>query len=414
MSSQLKRVLPEPGVARLLATGTLVDTVGKGLFMTVSAIYFTRSVGLSVREVGLGLAAAAAAGFVVSAPLGHVADRRGPREVLIAMLLLQAGAMAALVVVDSFWAFVLVLCLGAAFSHGAGAARGAVIAGALPPEVRVRTQAYLRAVTNVGISVGTVFAGVALHLDTRGAYAAVILGNAISFVAVAGILLRLPHLPPKARPASGPRLVALHDRPFLVYAALHGVLAIHYGVFTVGMPLWVTLHTNAPRWMVALLFLLNCVFVVLFQVRVSRGTEQIGPAARAHVKAGLLVGAACVLLGISGGLSVWVAAAVLIVAAVVHVLGELFQAAGAWGLSFALAPDHAQGQYQGVFGMGFSLASMIGPIAVTAVAIEWGMPGWIVLGAMFVLVGALVPPVARWAERNRPHDVVPDELTAAR
>ncbi|MFD6261273.1 hypothetical protein ACFWFK_09080 [Micromonospora chalcea] len=41
-------------------------------------------------------------------------------------------------------------------------------------------------------------------------------------------------------------------------------------------------------------------------------------------------------------------------------------------------------------------------MVVTTLAIGWGVPGWLVLGAVFLLLGALVPPVVRWAARTRP------------
>ena len=56
-------------------------------------------------------------------------------------------------------------------------ARGAVIAGAIPADQRVRTRAYLRATTNVGISVGAVLAGFAIAADTRAGYSALILAD---------------------------------------------------------------------------------------------------------------------------------------------------------------------------------------------------------------------------------------------
>lgn len=386
----------------MLALGTFVNTVGNGMFMTVAALFFTRSVGLSVAQVGLGLTLAGLVNLVASAPLGHLADRAGPRELTVAFTVLSGLASAALVLVGSFGWFVAVVCLVGVADAGSQAARGAVIAGALGPEGRVRGRAYLRAVTNVGISLGTLPAGLALAADTRSAYVAVILGDALTYLAAAGIARRLPHLPPVPAPTTGPRLVALRDRPYLAVTALNGLLAVHYGLLEIAVPLWVAARTEAPRWVVAVLFVINTTAVVLFQVRASRGTEDLGAAAVAQRRSGVLIAAACVLYALSGGRSAWVAVAVLITAAAVHTAGELLQAAGSWGLGFGLAPAHAQGQYQGVFSMGFSLSQMLTPVLVTALAVQWGTPGWLLLAGVFVLAGAAMPPVARWAARNRP------------
>ncbi|MCW2766073.1 MAG: hypothetical protein JWO11_2032 [Nocardioides sp.] len=64
---------------RPMALATLVNTTGNGIFFTLSALYFTRIVGFSVVEVGTGLSIAASVAIFARVPIGHLADRRGPR-----------------------------------------------------------------------------------------------------------------------------------------------------------------------------------------------------------------------------------------------------------------------------------------------------------------------------------------------
>jgi dipeptide/tripeptide permease len=97
-----------------------------------------------------------------------------------------------------------------------------------------------------------------------------------------------------------------------------------------------------------------------------------------------------------------VAVALLVAAVTVHTIGEIWQAAGGFELSFALAPAHAVGQYQGLFGMGLGLGTTIGPALLIALCIEWGAPGWWVVGGLFAATGLAVPAATRWAERTRP------------
>jgi hypothetical protein len=47
--------------------------------MTGSAVFVTRSVGLSAAQVGLGLTIAGAVGLGAGVPAGRAADRRGAR-----------------------------------------------------------------------------------------------------------------------------------------------------------------------------------------------------------------------------------------------------------------------------------------------------------------------------------------------
>ncbi|MFK3980273.1 MFS transporter [Micromonospora sp. NPDC050397] len=398
----LTRFLPEPGAGRILAVSTLVQTVGRGIWLTASALFLTRSVGLSVAQVGLGLTVTALVSLVASAPMGYLADRYGPRGTQLLGLLASAGFTGALIAVRSFPQFLAVGVATALSDAAFRGARGAVIAGAVPPDQRVRTRAYLRATTNVGISIGTVLAGVGLAADTRAAYVTLIGINAATLAVAALILIPMAPIPPVAGPGHGPRLIALRDRPFLAFTVLDGLMSMHFGLLNIALPLWIAQHTDAPRWLISVLLLVNTTVIVLFQVRASRGTEALTGAARAARRAGLAIGAACLLYAASGAGPTPVAVTLLVAGALVHVIGELWHSAAGWGISFGLAPAHAQGQYQGAYGMGMQLGGMLAPVLVTTLAVGWGAPGWLVLAVLFVLLGAAQPAVVRWAARSRP------------
>ncbi|GAA3293173.1 hypothetical protein GCM10020218_069580 [Dactylosporangium vinaceum] len=111
--------------------------------------------------------------------------------------------------------------------------------------------------------------------------------------------------------------------------------------------------------------------------------------------------AACCLVSGTTGVPAWAAATLLITAVIVHTTGELWHAAAGFEVSFALAPEHATGQYLGVFGLGAGLAEAFGPALLIGLCIEWGRPGWYVTGAMFAVTGAAVPAAVRYAERHR-------------
>jgi MFS family permease len=141
--------------------------------------------------------------------------------------------------------------------------------------------------------------------------------------------------------------------------------------------------------------------VVLFQVRVSRRYADVPDGVRALTRSGLVIAAACVVFALAKGASPVLASAVLVVGALVHVAGELLQASGSWAVSFGLAPEGRQGQYQGLFSSGFAASSMLAPVVLTTLCIQWGRPGWLLLGVVFAVSGAAFVPVVRWAERHR-------------
>jgi len=70
-----------------------------------------------------------------------------------------------------------------------------------------------------------------------------------------------------------------------------------------------------------------------------------------------------------------VAEVVLVLGALAHVAGELLPAAGSWAQGFGLAPQSAQGQYQGLFSTGFAATTMLAPAVLTAGVVGWGAAG---------------------------------------
>src|SRR5438477_6801269 len=101
-------LVPQPGPLRPLAVSTLVNTFGNGLFYTASALFYTRSIGLSPGQVGLGLTIAGLLSLLVGIPAGHLADLRGAREVLAVLMLAEGAAVAALALVRSYPTFLVV------------------------------------------------------------------------------------------------------------------------------------------------------------------------------------------------------------------------------------------------------------------------------------------------------------------
>ncbi|MFJ8034800.1 MFS transporter [Streptomyces sp. NPDC096032] len=394
----MPRWMPDAGPQRILAVSNLVYTLGSGLHLTAGVLYFTEAVRLPAGEVGLGLGIAGLLALVLGVAVGHLADRRGARGIYAATLVVQALATAGFVLVDGFWPFVVVVCAAAAAKAAGTAARSPLIrhhAGDRPQQFR----AYLRAVTNVGISLGALLAGWVVQVGTLTAYRLMVAGNAFAFAAAAVILLRLPPLAPLPA-AGGPRRIALRERPYLLLTALDGVMAVQFKVLTVAVPLWIVGATTAPAWLVSATMLTGTVMVVAFQVRAGRSVDSPAAAARAYRRAGVAFLLACSLFSLSAGVPAGVAAALLLTAVVIHTVGELWHSAAGFEVSFALAPHHATGQYLGVFGLGAGLAEALGPGLLIALCITWGRPGWYVAGAMFALTGLAAPAAVRWAQRH--------------
>lgn len=390
-------LVPKDPAQRIMAVGTFVNTIGNGMYMTVMVMYFTRSVGLPAAQVGLGLTIAGLVGLAAGVPVGHLADRRGPREVSVVLGVLSAAVMAAFTVVHVFWQFLVVAIVENLLSSSARAARGAMIAR-FGGEGKAVFRAYLRSVTNVGIALGGVFGGLALVFDTRSWYVALIGVNAASFVGAALITLRVPRLAPVPVPPGANRWIALGDRRFLAAAGLMAVMSMQFEVLLFAAPLWIAKVGHAPRWTVGALLIVNTVLVAGLQVRMSRGVDTLAKGVSATIRSGWIFAGAAAMFGVIGWVPSWAAVVVVLVAAAVHSVGEIVQQAGVFELSYGLAAEHAQGQYQGLASMATGGAMALAPGVFSLACVDWAPAGWFVLGAVFAATGCAMP----WALRVRP------------
>ena len=401
LKARLVKVLPGPGPLRTMATSTLINTFGNGLFFTIEVIFLTRSVGLTPHQVGIGFMIAAAISLPMSIPAGHFADRIRIRNWVGASQIIQGVVAASFIFIHSYSAFLILTIFVEVIGTGTQTLRMTLITRLSGGgEERVRFRAYLRAVTNLGIGVGASFAGISLTIDTRTAYATLVVINGATFIAAALIFFKLPdtrlNISPDAKPSEkGPRFVALRDRRYVTATILNGVYSIHFVIQGVGIPLWIVNFTTAPRWTVSLVMLINTVGCVLFSVRASKGTGDIHRAAKIYFRAGLFVAAGCVIYAFAQGANPLLATTLLVVGMIFHVTGELLGSGAGWGLGFGLALDEFQGQYQGVWQLGWGLGAVVGPALVTFLVVDKQKTGWFILAGIFIVTTYLFLPLIR-------------------
>ncbi|MFD8912297.1 MFS transporter [Streptomyces sp. NPDC059575] len=401
------RIVPPGGPARTLALAQLTNSVGDGAYYVCSVLYFSRVVGLGPTHIGAALTLGWALGAVAGVPLGHLADRRGPRGIAILMSVATGLAVGSFLFVRSYPAFLAAVCAYTCCQCGLGAARQALLAGLVEPARRTETRAYLQSTVNAGLALGAALGGIALRLDTEGAYLTALAADGASFLVAALVLSRLR--PPTGVAATagqggpsvgqgGPSLTVLRDRPYALVSLLNMIMLLYMPLLSVVLPLWIVERTEAPSWTVSALLVVNTVGVVLFQVRMAARVRDLPSASRALRHAGLVLLAACACFALSAtGTTAWTAALLLLAAACVQVLGEMLLGSGSWEIGFALAPPDKQGQYQGFYGAGTAVARLIGPLLLTTLILSGGTLGWLLLGALFLTAGLAMGPAVRWA-----------------
>ncbi|MGW6710657.1 MFS transporter [Streptomyces sp. NPDC054956] len=382
-----------------------LDRTGTGLWAASSVLYFTFVVGLDAGRLGLLLGASAVAGIAGSPLAGHLAGRFPVRSLLIGCHLLRLGTLSALLVATRFD---VLLALVAVTYLGDRAAKTLemLFATRVAGERRATYQALSRSTANAGYALGAGIAAAGLALGTREAYHALILANALSFLAAA-VLVRRTREPrgqghvaartgdtaPTPAPAPAGRRPGApspwRDRGYLRFVLLDIPMNLDDSILAVGLPLWLVDHTDAPHALIPAFLVINTVLVVVLQLHVSAKVEEPRQAAAAVVLYGLTMLACCALLAATAGTGVWAASIALLVAAVLATAAELMRSVSSWELAVSLAPAEARASYLGVAGMAQSVQKSAGPLLLTGAVMAAGPAGWLALGAGIATLAAV-------------------------
>lgn len=379
-------VSPDPTV-RKLTFANFINTFGNGMFHTVGIIYFSFTVGLGAHSVAFAFTIGAAVSLAVSVPAGHMADKWSPKYVGIASFVLQGIVLGLQVFTKTWSVFVILLCLEYFVERFGQNARMSYIAQIGEGQKRVEARAYMRAVTNLGIGSGTLIAGIALAINTPTAYKTMIALDALTFLFAALAYTRVPNVAPTLAQHEKFDWSVLKDHRYIIATALNGGLNLHFLVQNVAIPVWVVQETNAPRWMISGIMLMNTIAIVLFQVRSSKKATDLKAAIQLFQQASFYVALASLIYAMAHGVNALLASLIMLVGMAVHVAGELTGSNSAWMIAMDLADQRRQGVYQGIWAMGFGLTDMVGPSLLVALVIGIGQFGWVFLAIWFVLIG---------------------------
>ncbi|MFE2141526.1 MFS transporter [Streptomyces sp. NPDC059456] len=397
----MSRLLPASGPGRLLAAGSFVDSLGSGLFLAVSTLYFVGGVGIAPGRLALALAVAGCLGLFSSTPSGRLADRYGVRPVYVSVLLLRALAYSLYVAVDGPVGYLAVTCLATVADRACSPLTQTAVRTVVGARDRNRTMASIRALRNVGYTVGTLVAAAAVAAHSTPLVHALFLANGLTFLVTAwcarralGRVRQADGTPAPSRPRpdapagagaapAAPARSPLRSRRFLALTVGNGLMCLHDTVLVVALPVWVLHHDAIPQGVLPVLLALNTALTVLVQLWISALDVDRRLALRMLWGAAGTLVASCLLVACAGAAPTVTGTALLAGAVVLLTLGENLHAACAWYLSDALAPASSYARHIGAFGTSVTAHGLLGPALVLGVLLPLGAGGWGVLGALF-------------------------------
>lgn len=401
-----RAIMPPTKLERDLAIQCVLSAFATGSFLTGTAVFFTKIVGLSGAQVGLGLSIAAGVTVVLQLPLARLADRFGAKPLWIVASAIEAALYFVWPLIGSMVTFVAMLSVLAVFETAGRNARNVYRIAVFTRETRVRAMAYMRAARNVGYTLGAGAAGVALGLGTAAVKVVPYLTGGLLVLNALMIATLLPAITRKLPTsededdASTVAPPAWRNAGFVALAACNGVLSSNQVLLNLVVPLWLVERTDAPPALLAWLFGTNTVLAVLLQVRASRVADSIDGSLRAVRWSGWAFVVSCAILAVTHDTIGWVSIVLIWVGHVTITGAELWQSAADWGFTSELSDHRRLGDYQGVWGIGYQVEPIVFPALYTFLALQWGTPGWAVIAAIGVAAAALAHPAARAAERH--------------
>jgi MFS family permease len=353
---------------RPLLAAMATDSLGTGMFLPFTVLYFVHAAGLTAPEVGVALTVA---GFVVlPAPLAVAPgiDRLPARIVVAVGNLTSAAAFTAYLFVHG-----QLEVTAAAVAAGAGQATfwtgtRALISEVARPGERQSWFALQAAIRNAGYGLGGLAGAAAVSVHSPDGFKALAAIDAVSYLGAALLLLSWRQPPRAARRAKPPapgraRLSywsALTDRPLAGITAINTAFVLCAQVLTVVLAVYVVATLHLAAWIAGALYTLNTLLAATAQAPVtllSRGIPHRhllrGASASWAAAFGLLWAAAILPRGTRAG--------VLLAAITIFTLAEILQGPVINALVTEIAPAPNPGAYLSVFQLSWSLGQTIAP-----------------------------------------------------
>lgn len=352
----------------VLVVGRLISQIGTGFTLFYAPIFFTKGVGLSATEVGIGLGSASIVGVVGRLLSGSLSDspRVGCKWMLLLSAMVSAIAAFVLAATHDFTTFI-----AGSFLAGFGIglywpAAETIVAHLTLPDDRREAYAWNRLADSLGLQVGVVLGGVVI--STAGNYRLLFLVDGMSFLLFLGVVwatIREPKTPAGSRSNNlwAGWISAWRDRPLWIFVAVNILFTVYIAQLQTTLPLYLSNGTAnqdgfSAQW-ISGLFTWHMALSVLLQLPVARFLGRFG-----HCQA-LTISAVAWMVGLVMLWAVWGIPSDAVGWAIsglgVLAIATVAYTPSASALVADLAPANLRGVYLSVNSLCWAMGYAIGP-----------------------------------------------------
>ncbi|MEU6762385.1 MFS transporter [Streptomyces sp. NPDC046853] len=373
-----------------------VDSLGTGLYLPLSMLYFLRVTDLDLAAIGVLLSVATALTLPVPLLVGRLVDRVGPRLVVaggqavqgVGFLLyltvsgvasLVTAALVASVGLRVYWSSVFTLVADQADADHAGAMD--------------HWFARTGMIREAGAGGGALLAGAVLAADSARVYDGLILASALAFLAAALVVVfavpSVPHAPPPAEGRSGYRAL-LRDRPYLALIGTCTIFALCSMFLALSLPVYVVQGLSGPSWAPGPLLALNTLLLATCTAALTRFVRRRCTRARAMAWAGGLWTLWCAASAAAALLPSPALVPFLVLVVVCYSLAEMTYGPASNALAADAAPSGSRGSYLAAFQYSFAVAGIIAPALFGLLFSQGRLLPWLAVGLLSALGAVLM------------------------
>jgi MFS family permease len=355
------QIVEYPRSFRVLVVATFIDRLGGHMLYPFFALYLTGRFGVGMTTVGWLFATWSVASVVGSTIGGAAADRWGRKGMMIFGLVASGMTSLLLAVADSIQVFFVVALVVGVVAEMGWPAQEAMVADLLPEGRRADGYGILRVAFNLSVVIAPVLGGL---LALR-SYQLLFIADALTSAVTAALVYFFIAETRPADAAGHEREsvletfrgygVPLRDRLFTLTLVGAAMLALVYVQLNGTLGVYLRDVFDVPPSGYGYLLSLNALMVVLFQFAITRRIRS-RPQFLMLALGAVLTALGFGLYGFVGDYGGFVVAMALLT------VGEMVWVPVGQALVARLAPESMRGRYMAVFGFGWTVAGIFGPL----------------------------------------------------